>query len=134
MLLNRCCGDGLPQIGLFGIVIRITIGGEVRPQTDQTLDALILPGMVLKLTCQRIVEEIREIVAVAGATHLLAAAEYAQVIEVLRVEVEAIQIGGCAGCVLQARQYCAIDGEPEILVRDHLQGRQNTHYRYGQVE
>lgn len=47
MLLNRCCGDGLPQIGLFGIVIRITIGGEVRPQTDQTLDALILPSMVL---------------------------------------------------------------------------------------
>lgn len=131
MLLDRSGADGLPQFGLIGIEIRIAIGGEVRPQADQTLDALVLSGMILQLARQRIVEEIREIVAVAGATHLLAAAEYAQVIEVLRVEIEAVQIGGCARCVLQARQYCAIDWKPEILVRDHLQGTHNISYRAG---
>lgn len=84
--------------------------------------------MILQLTRQRIVEQIREIVTVAGAAHLLAAAEYAQMVKVLRVEVEAVQIGGCVTCVLQARQYCAIYGKPEVFVGNHLQGEQNKEH------
>lgn len=102
-MLLECTGrHGLPEVRLLGIVVGIAVGGKVRPEAHQALDALVLPRVVLQLARQRVVEQIGQIVAVTGATHLLAAAEYAQMIKVLRVEVEAVQIGGCARRVLQA--------------------------------
>jgi len=76
--------------------------------------------VVLQLPRQRVVEQVGQVVAVAGAAHLLATAEDAQVVEVLRVEIEAVQVRRRTAGVLQAGQYCAVDGEPEVLVGDHL--------------
>lgn len=113
--------DGLPQVLLFRIEVGVSTCRKVRPQSHQPLDALVLPRVVLELPRQRVVEQVGQIVAVARAPHLFAATQDAQVVEVLGVEVEAVQIRRRTASVLQAGQYCAVYWEPEVLVGNHLQ-------------